>query len=70
MKRGRAIEVGRWTDEQIEAERRRDRAAKARHFSPVAFRGASTDPARQPSIDRAPDGFWRSLRRRIAGNSE
>jgi hypothetical protein len=48
VKRGRAIEVGRWTDEQIAAERRRDSAAKAWHFRTVASSGASTGPVRQP----------------------
>lgn len=31
--RGKVIKAGAWTDEQVAAERRRDRAAKARHYS-------------------------------------
>lgn len=30
--RGTVIEVGSWSDEDVEAERQRDRAAKARHY--------------------------------------
>ena len=32
IKRGRVIEAAPWSDEQIAAERRRDKAAKARYF--------------------------------------
>ena len=32
IKRGRVIEAGSWTDKQVEAERNRDRIAKARFF--------------------------------------
>lgn len=31
--RGRVIEAGQWDDEQVAAERRRDRAAKAAHYA-------------------------------------
>jgi len=65
--RGRVIEAGPWTDEQVAAERRRDRAAKARQYgqAPATEPPASvpTPPAAQPVVP----GFWRRLWRAIKG---
>jgi len=70
IKRGRAIEAGPWTDEQVAAERQRDRAAKAHHYGTAVLGGSVASPALQPSANPAPIGFWRSLWRRVTGNSE
>jgi hypothetical protein len=61
--RGKVVEAGPWSDEQVEAERRRDRTAKARFYgeSPKAA------PPAQPSLPKAASGFWRRLWSRIAG---
>ena len=51
IKRGRVIEAGPWTDKQVEAERHRDRAAKARFYGvpeptePVATAGQAEPPS-------------------------
>jgi hypothetical protein len=42
IKRGRVIEAGPWTDEQVAAERLRDQMAKSRHY------------AQQPKVSKAP----------------
>ncbi|WP_372574850.1 DUF6527 family protein [Ruegeria jejuensis] len=42
IKRGRVVEAGPWTDEQVAAERLRDRKAKSRHY------------ANQPTVNRTP----------------
>ena len=59
IKRGRVIEAGPWTDKQVEAERRRDRAAKARFYDlaePVELTAiaSQTEPPSQanPSLLR------------------
>lgn len=70
IKRGRVIEAGPWTDEQVAAERRRDRAVKARHYGATIPGGAVTRPAPQPSANSVPGGFWRRLWRSIMGGSE
>lgn len=43
--RGKVIEAGPWSEEQVEAERRRDRAAKARFYG----QPANVAPAVQPA---------------------
>lgn len=69
IKRGRAIEAGPWTDEQIVAERQRDRAAKAHHYGAAILGGSVASPAPQPSKS-ASSGFWRSLWNRVTGTSK
>jgi hypothetical protein len=61
IKRGRVIEAGPWTDGQVEAERRRDRAAKARYYGTAASHDDVADPETQPSAYSVPGGFWRRL---------
>lgn len=56
--RGKVIEAGPWSDEQVEAERRRDRVVKAR--PKVEF-------SAQPALPKATPGFWRRLWSRIFG---
>jgi hypothetical protein len=53
--RGKVIEAGPWSDEQVETERRRDRTAKARFYgeSPKVERKRLANPAYQAAIARA-----------------
>lgn len=55
--RNKVVESGQWSDAQVEAERRRDRAAKARFYG--------QPPAAEPAAPFAPTkdlpGFWRRL---------
>jgi hypothetical protein len=64
--RGKVIEAGPWSDEQIEAERRRDRTTKTR------FYGQS--PTGQPPVQSVQSGatpsFWRRVWSRIIGQSQ
>lgn len=62
--RGRVIEAGGWTDERIAAERRRDRAAKARHYRAAAASGvAGSDPEHDSEPVSVPlrQRLWRWL---------
>jgi hypothetical protein len=64
----RVIEMGRWNKRQIEAEQRRDKAAKAEHYARL------TKPAQSPLVEAAgrnpisvearggEKGFWEKLR--------
>lgn len=63
IERGRVIEAAPWTDEQIAAERRRDKAAKARHYGthlppPVTTETAPPSPSLQGDI-----GLWTRAKR-------
>jgi Family of unknown function (DUF6527) len=55
---GKVIEAGPWSDEQVEAERRRDRAAKARFYQ----QPTPTEPPVSPLLPASPSGFWRRIR--------
>jgi len=61
--RGKVIEAGPWTDDQVKAERRRDRNAKARFYGQTpdveTEVGAAAPPARP--------GFWRRLWNGVSG---
>jgi hypothetical protein len=61
--RGRVLEAGPWSDRQIAAERRRDHAAKARHYGTRE----STEPVgTTPSVDSqqpSAQGLWSRVRR-------
>lgn len=59
IRRGRVIEAELWTDERIEEERRRDRAAKARHYGTDILGVVAPGPTPKPSTDPVPDAFWR-----------
>jgi hypothetical protein len=65
IERGKVIEAGPWRDEQVEAELRRDRAAKAR------FYGQSRKVERpiQPALPKATPGFWRRVWEWVSGRS-
>lgn len=45
IKRDHIIEAGPWTDMQVEAERSRDRAAKALYYGTATTLGGVTEPA-------------------------
>jgi Family of unknown function (DUF6527) len=64
--RGNVIEAGPWSDEQVEAERRRDSAAKAR------FYGQSPKVERpiQPALPKATPAFWRHIWEWVSGRSK
>ncbi|MBF0270110.1 MAG: hypothetical protein HQL44_16115 [Alphaproteobacteria bacterium] len=55
--RGKVIEAAPWSDKQIEAERSRDRVAKARFYGQKQKAEASVHPA-QP---KATPDFWRRV---------
>lgn len=55
--RGKVIEAGPWSDEQVEAERRRDRTAKAHFYGQTP----KVEPSVQPGLPKAKLGFWRRL---------
>jgi hypothetical protein len=61
--RGKVIEAGPWSEEQVKTERCRDRAAKARFYG----QSPRTEPHVQPSLPRATGGFWRRVWSRISG---
>jgi hypothetical protein len=63
--RGKVIEAGPGSDEQVEAERRRDRATKERFYG-------QSPSARSPIQELAPApnrSFWRRVRAWITGKS-
>lgn len=54
--RGKVIEAGPWSDEQVEAERRRDSTAKARFYGQTS----KVEPSRVESASaKAAPTFWR-----------
>jgi hypothetical protein len=67
--RGKVIEAAPWTSEQIDSERHRDRAAKARYYrqqeavSQPHIALTSSQPAAPPSAD----GLWQRLWHFITG---
>jgi hypothetical protein len=63
--RGKVIEAGPWSDEQVEAERRRDRTAKARFYGEPP----KVEPSVQPVPPKEEPGFWRRVWARISGRS-
>lgn len=67
--RGRVVEAGPWTDEQIEAERRRDRAAKALHYGQAPAPETRAAVPAPPTTAPAQGGFWRRVLRWISGGS-
>ena len=63
--RGKVIEAGPWSEEQVAAERKRDHAAKARFYgqAPVA------DEPTGPVSVAPPPSIWRRAWRRLSGRS-
>ncbi len=63
--RGRVLESGVWSDAQVAAERRRGKAAKARHYE-LSQPATAPQPAPGPTPPAAePAGWWTRLRRRL-----
>jgi hypothetical protein len=58
---GEVIMAGPWSDRQVEAERRRDQAAKAHFYHQLPPVGSSEPP---PAA-KAPPGFWRRVWQRV-----
>jgi len=60
---GKVIEAAPWSNEEIETERLRDRAAKAR------FYGQSVNPAPvvQSALPKGTSGFWRRIWANVSG---
>ena len=61
--RGKVIEAGPWSEEQVTAERRRDRAAKARFYGHELI----ADPGREAMQALFPPGLWRRFWQRATG---
>lgn len=70
IRRGKVIEAGSWTDEQIAAERRRDRAAKVKHYGQAEREPVpSVQPEPAPTATPlAPTGFFKRVWRWLTGN--
>lgn len=58
---GKVLEAGPWSDEQVETERRRDRAAKARFYR----QPTKVELHVQPALSKETPGFWRRIWGRI-----
>jgi hypothetical protein len=67
IENGRVVKAGPWSDEQVSAERERDRRAKARYYgvkpSSPKIEAASSD---QSALARA-RGLWSSMKQWWAG---
>jgi hypothetical protein len=63
--RGKVIDAGPWTDEQVAAERRRDRAAKARFYGQPSI----TPPPAPPNLPASTQSFWRGLWNRVSSKT-
>jgi hypothetical protein len=62
IERSRIVEAGPWSDEQVGAERARDKAAKAKFYSSRIPVASEAPPA--PALPQAkPKGLWGSIRR-------
>ena len=69
IKKGRVIEAGPWSDDQVAAERKRDRNAKARHYGTAS--ASLFDEVAEPSDAKTQTGAekpssWERLRRFFA----
>lgn len=62
---GKVIEAGPWSDEQIEAERRRDRSNKAKFYGQTQ----KPESAAELTSNSAPTGFWRNFWDWLSGGS-
>jgi hypothetical protein len=61
--RGKVIEAKPWSDEQVEAERRRDQAAKARHYG----HPAKVEPVVQSAPPKTDPPLWRRVWNWVSG---
>lgn len=67
IKRGRVIEAGPWTDEQVEAERHRDRAAKARFYGVTEPHAPVATSLEAKRSAKAPEGVVGRIVRWLTG---
>jgi hypothetical protein len=67
IKRGKVIEAGPWTDEEIAAERRRDRAAKARFYGEAAVTPTTPPPVTPDFSKPAAEGLLKQAWRWLLG---
>ena len=65
--RSRIVEAGPWSDEQVAAERARDKAAKAKFYG-SRITAASEAPSAPPPSQAKPKGLWGSIRRWLGGS--
>ncbi|MBY3081839.1 MULTISPECIES: DUF6527 family protein [Rhizobium] len=63
--RGKVVEAGPWSEKQVEAERRRDRAAKARYYG----QPPKVAPAVQPTPAKVQQSLWQRLWAWISGRT-
>ncbi len=56
--RGKVVEASPWSDEQIEAERRRDKANKSRFYGETA----KSNPSAFQAPNKENQGFWNRIR--------
>jgi hypothetical protein len=63
--RGKVIEAGTWSDEQVEAERRRDRKAKARFYG----QSSKIEPPVLPAQPKATPSWWCRVWKWVSGRS-
>lgn len=63
IERGLVIEASPWTDEQVAAERRRDRAAKVRFYGSTKPTEAAEAAQRAAAVPQATHDFWARIRR-------
>jgi hypothetical protein len=59
--KSRIVEAGPWSDEQVAAERARDKAAKAKFYGPQIPAAPQAPSAPPPQVK--PQGLWTSIRR-------
>jgi hypothetical protein len=63
--RGQVIESGSWSDAEVAAESRRDKAAKARHYEvPETVVTPPPKPIPTPQVVE-PEGWWSKIRRQL-----
>jgi len=68
IKQGRVIEAGPWTDKQIEGERHRDRAAKARFYGVTKPDAPTATSLEEERPTKAPEGILGRLVRWLTGS--
>ncbi|WP_260101967.1 DUF6527 family protein [Phaeobacter inhibens] len=61
IKRGRVIEAGPWTDEQVAAERLRDQKAKSRHYTNQPTVNTTPSPTRGLEHDTQRASIWKRI---------
>lgn len=62
---GKVIEASPWSDEKVEAERRRDRGAKGRFYG----QSPKVESRVQPAAPEATPSFWCRVRDRVSGRT-